>query len=99
MTVNSPKTEIEKILDHSQPSRFVYAPNYWQWFKHQQDHGLLPAEISQSNLGPISSLGVDGLEGVAFPPLGDVSLMEAMESTREDFIITGGISAMESRDI
>lgn len=61
MTVNSPKTEIEKILDHSQPSRFVYSPNYWQWFKHQQDHGLLPAEISHCRtlLDLYTYLGVD----------------------------------------
>ena len=43
----------------------------------------------------IASLGVDGLEGVAFPPLGDIALDEAMKMTGDDFIITGGISAME----
>jgi hypothetical protein len=49
----------------------------------------------RANLKLIASLHVDGLEGVAFPPLGDVSLSEAMEMTNGSFIITGGISAVE----
>ncbi len=53
----------------------------------------------KDNLKIISSYGVDGLEGVASPPLGDVMLDEAMKETRDDFIITGGISAMETRDL
>ncbi len=53
----------------------------------------------KENLKLISSLGVDGLEGVAFPPLGNVELVEAMEMTSDKFIITGGISAMETRDL
>ncbi len=53
----------------------------------------------KENLKLISSLGVDGLEGVAFPPLGNVELREAMEMTSDKFIITGGISAMETRDL
>ena len=58
---NTPKSEIEKILVHLMPSRFVYAPNYWQWFKHQQDHGLLPDEIRHCNsqLDLCNYLGVD----------------------------------------
>jgi hypothetical protein len=48
------------------------------------------------NLKLIDSLGVDGLEGVAYPPLGDVQLEEAMQLTSDRFIITGGISAMEA---
>lgn len=44
----------------------------------------------------ISSLGVDGLEGVAYPTLGDVQLDEAMRLAGERLIITGGISAMET---
>lgn len=47
------------------------------------------------NLARISELGVDGLEGVAYPPLGDVSLVEAMQATGDRFLITGGISATE----
>jgi len=59
--VNTPKSEIEKILAHQQPSRFVYAPNYWQWFKHQKDHKLLPDEIKhcESLLDLYKYLGVD----------------------------------------
>jgi len=53
----------------------------------------------KDNLKLISSLKVDGLEGVAFPPLGDVELDEAMQMTSENFIITGGISAIETRDL
>ena len=53
----------------------------------------------KDNLELISSYGVDGLEGVASPPLGDVMLDEAMNDTRDGFIITGGISAMETRDL
>ena len=45
MDSSSAKSEIERILANEDPSRFVYAPNYWQWFKHQKDHGLLPEEI------------------------------------------------------
>lgn len=53
----------------------------------------------KDNLKLISSLGVDGLEGVAFPPLGDVELEEAMENTHDGFVITGGISAIETRNV
>lgn len=53
----------------------------------------------KDNLKLISSLKVDGLEGVAFPPLGDVELDEAMKITSRSFIITGGISAFETRDL
>jgi hypothetical protein len=53
----------------------------------------------KDNLKLISSYGVDGLEGVASPPLGDVWLDEAMEMTGNNFIITGGISAMETRNL
>jgi hypothetical protein len=53
----------------------------------------------KDNLKLISSYGVDGLEGVASPPLGDVMLDEAMRDTPDGFIITGGISAMETRDL
>ncbi|MEI6970579.1 MAG: uroporphyrinogen decarboxylase family protein [bacterium] len=49
----------------------------------------------RENLARVAGLGVDGLEGVAFPPLGDVELDEAMRLTGDRFIITGGISALE----
>ena len=52
-----------------------------------------------ANLELIAGCGVDGLEGVAFPPLGDVELDEAMILSGPDFIITGGISAMETRNL
>jgi uroporphyrinogen-III decarboxylase len=50
----------------------------------------------RANLPLIASLGVDGLEGVAYPSLGDVQLDEAMRLSGELLIITGGISAMET---
>ena len=53
----------------------------------------------KENLPLIAACGVDGLEGVAFPPLGNVELDEAMRLTPDHFIITGGISAMETRDL
>ena len=53
----------------------------------------------RANLPLISSLGVDGLEGVAYPPLGDTQLEEAFEITHNDFIITGGISAIEFKNL
>ncbi len=49
----------------------------------------------RANLELIASLGVDGLEGVAPPPLGDIELDEAMRLSGEHMIITGGISAIE----
>lgn len=51
----------------------------------------------RENLPLIAGYGVDGLEGVAFPPLGNVELDEAMRLTPDHFIISGGISAMETR--
>ena len=51
----------------------------------------------KENLPLIAACGVDGLEGVAFPPLGNVELDEALRLTPDHFIITGGISAMETR--
>ena len=53
----------------------------------------------KANLRRIDGLGVDGLEGVAFPPLGDVDLDEAMRLTSDRFLITGGISAMQTREL
>jgi hypothetical protein len=50
----------------------------------------------KANLARIASYGVDGLEGVAFPPLGDVELDEAMRLAGDRLILTGGISAMET---
>ncbi len=50
----------------------------------------------EANLKLISSLKVDGLEGVAFPPVGDIDLEEVMKITPDNFIITGGLSAVET---
>lgn len=44
----------------------------------------------------IASLGVDGLEGVAYPPLGDLQLEEAMQLGAGRLILTGGISPIET---
>jgi hypothetical protein len=49
----------------------------------------------KANLKRIAACGVDGLEGVASAPLGDVELAEAFAETGDRFIITGGISAMD----
>ena len=64
---------------------------------HKKDASFFVHACGQQrdNLKLISSYGVDGLEGVAYPPLGDVQLDEAMSLTGDRFIITGGISAME----
>ena len=53
----------------------------------------------RANIRLIAGLGVDGLEGVAYPPLGDIELEEAMELSGDSFIITGGISAMETSNL
>ena len=50
----------------------------------------------KDNLALIAGLGVDGLEGVAYPPLGNVELDEAMRLSGERLIITGGISPLEA---
>ena len=52
----------------------------------------------RANLARIGALGVDGLEGVAYPPMGDVELEEAMELSGDRLIITGGISAHETEN-
>ncbi|MCP4309752.1 MAG: hypothetical protein GY790_00685 [Bacteroidetes bacterium] len=53
----------------------------------------------KENLKLISSLNVGGLEGVAYPPMGNVELVEALEMTSDRFIITGGISAIETTQL
>jgi len=50
----------------------------------------------RANLARLGALGVDGLEGVAYPPLGDVDLDEAMRLSGDRMIVTGGISAVET---
>ena len=52
---------VEKVLRREDPERFVYAPNYWQWFAHHRNHGLLPPELAEagSQLDMIRTLGLD----------------------------------------
>jgi Uroporphyrinogen decarboxylase (URO-D) len=52
---------VSAVLQRKTPSRMVYAPNYWQWFGHHQNHGLLPQEIAhcKSQLDLIRHLGLD----------------------------------------
>src|ERR1039458_6756188 len=42
----TPRQRLQRLLNRQLPGRSVYAPNYWQWFAHQQSHGLLPPEIA-----------------------------------------------------
>ncbi len=57
----SPKDEIGLVLKNEVPSRFIFAPNYWQWFAHHKNHGILPEEIRHcdTQLDMISFLGAD----------------------------------------
>ncbi len=52
---------VESVLRRETPPRFVYAPNYWQWFSHQLNHGLLPPELvhCRTQLDLIRHLGLD----------------------------------------
>jgi hypothetical protein len=52
---------VEAVLRRQPPPRLVYAPNYWQWFTHQRNHGLLPPEVAHcsTQLDLIRHLGLD----------------------------------------
>jgi hypothetical protein len=52
---------IEKILKNQHPPRFAFAPNYWQWFAHHKNHGILPKEIQhcETQVDLINYLGLD----------------------------------------
>ena len=52
---------VESVLLRKTPARIVYAPNYWQWFAHHQNHGSLPSEIAhcRTQLDLIRHLGLD----------------------------------------
>jgi len=52
---------VRDVLRRREPPRFVHAPNYWQWFTHHRNHGLLPAELRDcsSQLELIRHLGLD----------------------------------------
>ncbi len=67
--------------------------------KHDAKFFIHACGQQKDNLKLISSLGVDGLEGVAFPPFGDVELVEALEMTPDNFIITGGITASTATEL
>lgn len=49
------------MITHLPQNRFVYAPNYWQWFAHHKNHNLLPQEIRhcETQLDLIKYLGLD----------------------------------------
>ena len=57
----SRRQQVERVLRREPPARIVYAPNYWQWFAHQQNHGLLPPELAhcRTQLDLIRHLGLD----------------------------------------
>ena len=89
-----------------QPPRYIerYCASYYEKAAalcHLYDSLLFIHACGQQrrNLKLVASLGVDGLEGVAFPPLGDVELDEALGLAGDRFIITGGISAMEFQNL
>jgi uroporphyrinogen-III decarboxylase len=48
----------------------------------------------RSILPQVVQCGIDGLEGIAFPPLGDIDLWDAREAG-DSFIVVGGLSAVE----
>jgi hypothetical protein len=48
----------------------------------------------ESILPRVTACGINGLEGIAFPPLGDVELWEAREAG-DRFIVEGGLSAVQ----
>lgn len=58
---STPRDAIRRVLRREDPGRFVYAPNYWQWFTHHRNHGLLPPEIAhcESQMDLIRHLGLD----------------------------------------
>ncbi|NEW84327.1 MAG: T9SS type A sorting domain-containing protein [Mariniphaga sp.] len=54
-------SNVDLILQNQTPSSIVFAPNYWQWFAHHKNHGILPDEIKhcQTQLDMINFLGLD----------------------------------------
>ena len=57
----TPRDLIQSVLRRQTPARVVYAPNYWQWFTHHRNHGLLPGELREceSQLDMLQYLGLD----------------------------------------
>ncbi len=58
---NTSQDHVRAVLRRQMPDRVVYAPNYWQWFTHHRNHGLLPAELRDcaSQLDLLRHLGLD----------------------------------------
>jgi uroporphyrinogen-III decarboxylase len=89
---------------HTPPYVEKYSASFYQQAAricHQHGSLLFIHACGQQrgNLKLLAELGVDGLEGVAFPPLGDVQMEEALELSGDRFIVTGGISPMEFLDL
>lgn len=61
MNLKGESGNVEMVLQNQKPSGFVFAPNFWQWFSHHQNHGILPDEIKhcKSQLDMINWLGLD----------------------------------------
>ena len=59
-TNNSRQQQVRRVLARQRPDRMVYAPNYWQWFSHHLNHGLLPPELAhcRTQLDLIRQLGL-----------------------------------------
>jgi len=57
----SRQQQVRRVLARQRPDRIVYAPNCWQWFAHQLNHGLLPPELAHchTQLDLIKHLGLD----------------------------------------
>ncbi|MFZ4726976.1 MAG: hypothetical protein ACOYMD_16190, partial [Paludibacter sp.] len=55
------ENNLDKVFHNQYPNSIVYAPNYWQWFAHNKNHGTLPDEIKHCNtqLELIQYLGLD----------------------------------------
>lgn len=53
--------DLPAVLNRQHPARMAHAPNYWQWFAHHRNHGLLPPEIAhcRSQLEVIKHLGLE----------------------------------------
>ena len=49
------------MLERRRPARFVFAPNYGQWFAHHRNHQQLPPELggAATHLDVLRKLGVD----------------------------------------
>jgi hypothetical protein len=55
------RERVRTVLERQKPDRIAFAPNYWQWFARQLNHGSTPAELSgcRSQLDVLRHLGTD----------------------------------------